>query len=79
MNEEQDFDKRFVEKWVEAIRLGRNARWVADELRIGHNYTLNKAQTLRRRGVKLPNMRGGRYSITPDHVSDLNNLIGGDE
>lgn len=75
MSADTEFDKLFVMTWTEAIKTGRNSRWVGEQLRVSHAYCLNKAQSLRRRGVKLPTMRGGRYSITPEHVSDLNNLI----
>lgn len=75
MSADTEFDKLFVTTWIQAIKDGKNSKTVAEELRISHNFALNKAQSLRRRGVKLPAMRGGRYSITPEHVSDLNAII----
>lgn len=75
MSADKDFDKIFVTTWIQAIKDGKNSKAVAEELRISHAYALNKAQSLRRRGVKLPAMRGGRYSISPEHVGDLNDLI----
>lgn len=73
---QEELDKVFVKTWLEAIEQGKNAHYVAEHLRLNYTFVINKAQSLRRRGVKLPTMRSGRYAITPEHVDELNQIIG---
>lgn len=75
----EDFDKQFVATWLTAINNGENAYWIAEQLRVTKTYVLNKAQTLRKRGVKLPNLKSGNYSISPSHIEELNKIIEGTE
>lgn len=79
MPKDEDFDKRFVAVWLVAIDSGENAYWIAEQLRVTKTYVINKAQTLRKRGVKLPHLKSGNYSISPSHVEELNNIIEGTE
>lgn len=78
MSSEEDFDKRFVEVWLQAVEGGHQNKWIGEQLRIHTSYVRSKAQTLRKHGVKLPALRGGHYNISPEHVSDLNDLLKGD-
>lgn len=75
MSEREEFDKVFVSKWLEAIATGKRADWIGDELHISKIYVLNKASNLRKKGVKMPRLQDGRYTVSPEHVAELNNLI----
>ncbi len=72
-------DKVFVEKWCEAVRLGKKTKWVAEELRLTQRYVINRAKLLKLKGVKLPSMVGGPLPATQAEIDELNNLIKGED
>lgn len=71
----EEFDEKFVKTWVEAAKIGAGSAWIAKEMRITPRYVLNKAETLRKHGVKLPSLKSGQYSITAPHVKNLNRIV----
>lgn len=73
--QDKDFDKKFVTTWLQAVSEGRGTDWVANELQVNVGFASNKSRSLRRRGVKLPSLKSGKYTISPEHVSELNDLI----
>lgn len=72
---QEELDKVFVKKWLEAIDQGKGTQWVADELRLDRRYVINHSKALKKGGVKLPSIRGLGYKIGGSHASELNNLI----
>lgn len=70
-----DFDKQFVEKWCEAVKLGKKTVWVAQELHLTQRYVINRAKLLKLKGVKLPMMTGGPLPATKQEIDALNDLI----
>lgn len=71
----EEFDEKFVQKWLEAVRTERGAKWIAEELHVSRGYVLNKKQTLKRYGVELPALRPGRYTIKEGHINKLKEMI----
>lgn len=50
----------FIEKWLEAVALGKGQRWISKELGIGYTRVSQRAHYLRRYGVELPYLLNGR-------------------
>lgn len=50
----------FIDKWLEAVVLGKGQRWISKELGIGYSRVGQRACYLRRYGVELPHLLNGR-------------------
>lgn len=76
--EQQQRDELFVKTWIEAAKQGHNTVWIAEQLQLNQAFVRNRAETLRKRGVKLPNLPRRRSIISEENISVLNKLIEGE-
>ena len=63
--------ERFIEVWASAFNEGRNIAWVARELEIDPSACSRRAEQMRRRGVKLPELAKHKAS----EATRLNQLL----
>lgn len=60
--------KLFIKKWIEAHKQSENQAWIASELNMSKQAVSYRANYLRGRGVRLPNLR-------TLNVEELNKMI----
>jgi biotin operon repressor len=76
-------DEEFIQAWLEVEQNGKPQASIAEKFGISRQYVDSHAQHLRKKGVRLPELRRGsqkskhRPELTPDRVAELNKLIGG--
>lgn len=75
MTEKERLNIEFVKTWMEAVRGSHGTAWIADKLHLERRYVVNKVETLRKRGVKLPPMPGGHIPYSPNHIQDLRDIL----
>ena len=68
-------NKRFVQAWLQAHKLGKNQQFIAEALDMSRQAVSVRAQWLRTKGVNLPKLVRGRGSMTGSDISDLNAMI----
>ena len=56
--------ERFINVWMTAFQEGRNLAWVAREVGIAETSARLRAQDMRKRGIKLPELAKYRRSET---------------
>ena len=54
--------ERFIEVWAGAVKNGHNLTWVARQLGIGETPVRQRAERMRKQGVKLPELAKYRAS-----------------